>query len=72
MDREIHRLDKVLAYYGKYIHPRLQRQTALGKELIRAFVPFLDGNRLKQKSERKTLRASQVDQFVRRSSPTSP
>ena len=56
LDREIHRLDKVLAYYGKYIHPRLQRQTALRKELIRALVPFLDGNRLKQKSERKTLR----------------
>jgi hypothetical protein len=56
LDREIHRLDKVLAYYGKYIHPRLQRQTALRKELIRALVPFLDGNRLKGKSERKTLR----------------
>jgi hypothetical protein len=56
LDREIHRLDKVLAYYGEHILPRLQRQTALRKELARALAPFLDGNRLKQKSERKTLR----------------
>ena len=67
LDREIHRLDKVLAYYGKYIHPRLQRQTALRKELIRALAPFLDGNRLKQKSERKTLRmviAEQINEIA--------
>ena len=63
LDREIHRLDKVLAYYGEYIHPRLQRQTALRKELIRALAPFLDGNRLKQKSERKTLRMVIADQI---------
>jgi hypothetical protein len=56
LDREFHRLDEVLAYYGEYIHPRLQRQKALRKELVRALAPFLDGNRLKQKSERKTLR----------------
>jgi hypothetical protein len=67
VDREIHRLDKVLAYYGKYIHPRLQRQTALRKELVRALAPFLDGNRLKQKSERKTLRmviAEQINEIA--------
>jgi hypothetical protein len=67
LDREIHRLDKVLAYYGKYIHPRLQRQTALRKELVRALAPFLDGNRLKQKSERKTLRmviAEQINEIA--------
>jgi hypothetical protein len=67
LDREIHRLDKVLAYYGEYIHPRMQRQTALRKELIRALVPFLDGNRLKQKSERKTLRmviAEQINEIA--------
>src|SRR5579863_5809731 len=56
LDREIHRLDKVLAYYGVHIYPRLQRQKALRKELVRALAPFLDGNRMKQKSERKTLR----------------
>ena len=56
LDREIHRLDKVLAYYGEHIHPRLQRQTALRKELVRALATFLDGNRLKQKSEQKMLR----------------
>ena len=56
LDREIRRLDKVLAYYVEHIHPRLQRQKALRKELVRALAPFLDGNRLKRKSERKTLR----------------
>jgi hypothetical protein len=67
LDREIHRLGKVLAYYGKYIHPRLQRQTALRKEFVRAIAPFLDGNRLKQKNERKTLRrviAEQINEIV--------
>jgi hypothetical protein len=67
LDREIHRLDKVLAYYGEYIHPRMQRQMALRKELIRALAPFLDGNRLKQKSERKTLRmviAEQINEIA--------
>ena len=56
LDREIRRLDEGLAYYVKHLHPRLQRQKALRKELVRALAPFLDGNRLKQKSERKTLR----------------
>jgi hypothetical protein len=64
LDREIHRLDKVLAYYGEYIHPRMQRQTALRKELVRALAPFLDGNRLKQKSERKTLRMVIAEQIT--------
>ena len=67
IDRETRRLDKVLAYYGEYIHPRRQRLTALRKELVRALVPFLDGNRLKGKSERKTLRmliAEQIDDIT--------
>src|ERR1700688_2281391 len=67
LDREIHRLDKVLAYYGVHIHPRLQRQMALRKELVRALAPFLDGNRPKQKSERKTLRiviAEQINEIA--------
>jgi hypothetical protein len=63
LDHEIHRLDKALAYYGKYIHPRMQRQTALRKELIRALAPFLDGNRLKQKNERKKLRMVIAEQL---------
>ena len=56
LDREIRRLDGALAYYCQHLHPRLQRQTALRKELVRALAPFLDGNRLQRKSERKTLR----------------
>ena len=31
LDREIHRLDKVLAYYGEHIHPRLQRQNGIAQ-----------------------------------------
>jgi hypothetical protein len=67
LDREIRQLDKVLAYYGEHIHPRRQRQKALRKELVRALVPFLDGNRLKGKSERKTLRmfiGEQIDEIA--------
>ena len=67
LDREIRRLNKVLAYYGEHIHPQLQRQKALRKELVRALVPFLDGNRLKGKSERKTLRmfiGEQIDEIA--------
>jgi hypothetical protein len=56
LDREIRRLEKALAHYGQNIHPRLRRQTALRKELVRALAPFLDDNRLKRKSERETLR----------------
>jgi hypothetical protein len=56
LDREIRRLNEALAYYGKHLHPRLQRQTALRKELVRLLAPFLDGNQLKRKSERETLR----------------
>ena len=56
LDREIRRLDGALAYYCQHLHPRLRRQTALRKELVRALAPFLDGNRLPRKSERKTLR----------------
>ncbi len=66
LDREIRRLDEALAYYGRHLHPRLQRQTALRKELVRALAPFLDGNRLR-KSERKTLRrfiGEQIDEIV--------
>jgi len=67
LDRETHRLNKMLAYYGEHIHPRLLRRTALRKELVRALVPFLDGNRLKGKSERKTLRmfiAEQINEIA--------
>ena len=49
-----------------HLHPRLQRQTALRKELVRALAPFLDGNRLR-KSERKTLRmfiGEQINEIV--------
>jgi hypothetical protein len=67
LDRETRRLDEALAYYGKYLHPRLQRQTALRKELVRLLAPFLDGNQLKRKSEQETLRmfiGEQINEIV--------
>jgi hypothetical protein len=63
LDRETQRLNKALAYYGEHLHPRLQRQTELRKDLVRTLVPFLDDKRLKLKSERKTLRAIVADQI---------
>jgi hypothetical protein len=67
LDREIRRLDEALAYYGEHLHPRLQRQKALRKDLVRALAPFLDRKRLKRKSERETLRmiiAEQISEIV--------
>jgi hypothetical protein len=67
LDREVRRLDKVLAYYVEYVHPRLQRQNALRKELVRALAPFLNGKRLKGKSERRMLRmfiAEQINEIA--------
>jgi len=56
LDREIRRLNEALAYYAEHIHPRLERQTALRKECVRALAPFLDDRHLKSRSERETLR----------------
>ena len=67
LDREIRRFDEALTYYGQHLDPQLRRQTALRKELVRALAPFLDGDRLKRKSERKTLRMfirEQINEIV--------
>jgi hypothetical protein len=67
LDREVGRLDKVLTYYVEYVHPRLQRQNALRNELVRALAPFLNGNRLKGKNERRMLRmfiAEQINEII--------
>src|SRR5205814_19571 len=50
LNEQVRRLDAALSYYGEHLHPRLQRQNALRKDIIRALMPFLDGpNRLKHK-----------------------
>ncbi len=67
LNQEVRRLDKALAYYGEHLYPRLQRQKALRKDIVRALVPFLQGNRLKTKRERKALRtilAGQLDAII--------
>jgi hypothetical protein len=67
LDRETVRLDKALAYFGEHIHPRLQRVTALRKDLVRAFAPYLNDKRLKGKNRKAIVRqliADQIDQVV--------
>jgi hypothetical protein len=64
---ETRRLDDLLAYYGKHLHPRLQRQTELRKALARTLATFLDNKRLKGKQARFTLCdliADQLDAIV--------
>ena len=55
IESETRRLDYLLAYYGKHLHPRLQRQTELRKTLARTLATFLDNKRLKGKKARSTL-----------------
>lgn len=64
IERETRRLDDVLTYYGQHLHPRLERQGELRKELVRALAPFLDDKRLKGKRDRATLRETIADQLA--------
>lgn len=64
IERETKRLDDVLAYHGKHLHPRLLRQTELRKELVRALAPFLDDKRLKGKRDRSMLREVIADELA--------
>ena len=64
---ETRRFDNLLAYYGKHLYPRLQRQTELRKALARTLATFLDNKRLKGKKTRSTLCdliADQLDAIV--------
>jgi hypothetical protein len=67
IESETRRLDNLLAYYGKHLYPRLQRQTELRKALARTLATFLDNKRLKGKKARFTLCdliADQLDAIV--------
>jgi len=67
IESETRRLDDLLAYYGKHLYPRLQRQTELRKALARTLATFLDNKRLKGKKARFTLCdliADQLDAIV--------
>jgi hypothetical protein len=62
------RLDDALDYHAKHLRPRLERQTALHKELVRAFEPFLGDKRLKRVRDREALSAivaTQLDRIAR-------
>jgi hypothetical protein len=67
IESETRRLDDLLAYYGKHLHPRLQRQTELRKALARTLATFLDNKHLKGKKTGFTLCdliADQLDAIV--------
>ncbi len=49
-------LDRALADYGEQLYPKMQRETALRKDLVLAFGPYLKPGRLKRKGDRHTLR----------------
>jgi hypothetical protein len=56
-DRETRRLDRALEYHAEHLKPRLERQTALRKDLARAMARFLEDKRLKRKGDREALRS---------------
>jgi hypothetical protein len=64
IEHETKRLDDALAYYGKHLHPRLQRQSELRKQLVRALAPYLDERRLKGKRDRSILREVIADELA--------
>ncbi len=53
-------LDRVLADYAEHLHPRLQTETALRKDLLLGFSPYLKQGMLKKK-DRATLRRLMED-----------
>jgi hypothetical protein len=52
IDTEEERLDETLGYYAAEIVPRLARQTALQKDLVRALAPYLTQSFFKRRYER--------------------
>lgn len=62
LERETRRLDASLKYHAEHLHPRLQRVSALRKDLIRGLAPFLDDRKL-SKSQREALRLLIAEQL---------
>src|SRR5262249_23111442 len=54
-------LDDALVYYGTHLHPRLQRQNEVRKDLVRLLAPFLQKKELRNKNHRKVLRTIVAD-----------
>jgi hypothetical protein len=55
--QETAKLDAALAYYAEHLHSRLKQQTTLRKDLVRLLAPFLTKKHLRNKNDRKALRA---------------
>jgi len=66
VDGERRRLDQALIFHAAHIRPRVQRATALRKEVVRALWPFIDDPRLKDGDRRvlRTIVAGQVDEIL--------
>src|SRR5215468_151487 len=56
-------LDDALVYYGTHLHPRLQRQNEVRKELVRLLAPFLQKKNLRNDKQRKIMRTVLADQL---------
>ncbi len=63
LQTETRRLDRALAYYGTHLHPKLLRLTALRKDIVRLWAPYLTRKHLKQKRDREALRMILAGQF---------
>jgi len=62
LERETRRLDASLQYHAEHLHPRLQRISAVRKDLIRGLARFLDDRQLTKK-QRELLRMAIADQL---------
>src|SRR5437870_5350399 len=66
--KETQIVDEALAYYATHLHPRLQRQKELRKDVVRLLALFLQKKHLRNKNDRKALRAiisEQLGEIVR-------
>lgn len=66
LDEEKRRLDLALVFHAAEVRPRMQRATALRKDLVRTLTPFIDDRRLKAGDRRvlATLVADQLDDIL--------
>ena len=72
MEAGARELNGVLADYAEQLHPKVQRETLLRKEMVLALGPYLQKDRLKQKKDRETLRRlldAQLHHIVDRDGP---
>lgn len=68
VERERRRLDDLLVFHATHVGPRLERVTALRKDVVRVLAPFLDDPRLKPGDRRvlHTILVRQMDEILMR------